>query len=209
LEKVGKLFAKLSSQDEDAESAAWREEAATAAAMMNDILRKVGLTLHDLWQLGWNEKKEDIAELFAALSENDADVLVKIGQQRASYFLNDAVFADVVVNGHRNTYAVESKTFAKWLLHEFFQDKKRVPQGSAIKSAIRTLAAVAEFRAATPRHRIHLRTACPRRGVRQLKMNTSGKRLPLPSKAPAKSLAVQSQPVRRLGNFPTTSSAGS
>jgi hypothetical protein len=151
LEKVGKLFAMLSSGN--------RDEVANAAAKMNDILKEAGLDLHDLWRIGFVEKKEDLAALLAALFEKDADALVKIGQKRASYFCNDAVFADVVVNGHRNTYTVESRKFAKWLLHEFFQEKNRAPTSSAIKAAVRTLAAVAEFGDATPRHRIHLRHA--------------------------------------------------
>jgi hypothetical protein len=151
LEKVGKLFAMLSSDN--------RDEVANAAARMNEILKKAGLDLHDLWQIGFIEKKEDLAALLASMFEDDVDALVKIGQQRASYFCNDAIFADVIVNGHRNTYAVESRSFAKWLLHEFFQEKKRSPKGAAIKAAARTLAAIAEFGAATPRHRIYLRTA--------------------------------------------------
>jgi putative DNA primase/helicase len=151
LEKVGKLFAMLGSDN--------REEVANAAAKMNDILKAAGLDLHDLWQMGWDERKDELAALFAALFAGDVDVLLKIGQERASYFCNDAVFADVVVHGHRNTYAVESKAFAKWLLHQFFLEKQKAPASSAIKTAIRTLAAIAEFGTETPRHRVHLRTA--------------------------------------------------
>src|SRR6267142_213424 len=122
-----------------------REEVANAAARMNEILKGAGLDLHDLWQLGWSAKKDDIAAIIAAMFSDDVDLLIKIGQQRASYFCNDAVFADVTVRGHRNTYPVESKPFAKWLLHQFFLEKKKAPAGAAIKTAIRTLVAVAEF----------------------------------------------------------------
>lgn len=151
LEKVGKLFAMLASDN--------REEVANAAAKMNEVLKKEGLDLHDLWQIGWHDKKEDLAALFASLFAGDVDVLLKIGQERASYFCNDAVFADVVVHGHRNTYPVESKPFAKWLMHQFYLDTTRSPSGSAIKTAIRQLAANAEFGPATTRHRVHLRMA--------------------------------------------------
>jgi hypothetical protein len=151
LEKVGKLFAMLSSDN--------RDEVANAVTKMNDILKAAGLNLHDLWQIGWIENKADLAALLAGLFQDDVDVLLKIGQERASYFSNDAVFADVDVRGHRNTYAVESKAFAKWLLHQFFLEKNKAPAGSAIKTAIRTLAAIAEFGTETPKHRVNLRTA--------------------------------------------------
>src|SRR6267378_7099674 len=151
LEKVGKLFAMLGSDN--------RDEVATAAVKMNEILKNAGLDLHDLWQIGWSEKKEDLAAILATLFANDVDVLLKIGQMRASYFCNDAVFADVVVSGHRNTYLVESKAFAQWLLHEFFMEKKKAPTGLSIKTAVRTLAAVAKFGPETPRYSIQLRTA--------------------------------------------------
>jgi hypothetical protein len=146
LETVGKLFAMLSSDN--------REEVANAAAKMNDILKAAGLDLHDLWEMGWKKKKDELAALFT----NDVDVLVKIGQERASFFCNDAVFADVLVHGHRNTFAVESKAFAKWLLHQFFMEKNKAPASRAIKTAVRTLAAIAEFGPETPRHRVDLRT---------------------------------------------------
>jgi hypothetical protein len=151
LEKVGKLFAMLGSDN--------RDEVATAAAKMQEILKNAGLDLHDLWQLGWAENKDKIADLLAAMFSDDVDLLIKIGQERASYFCNDAVFADVTVRGHRNTYSAESKAFAKWLLHQFFLEKKKAPASSAIKTAIRTLVAIAEFGPETPRHRVQLRTA--------------------------------------------------
>ncbi|MHC2530585.1 hypothetical protein [Bradyrhizobium diazoefficiens] len=151
LDKVGKLFAMLGSDN--------RDEVATAAAKMNSILKDAGLDLHDLWQLGWTQNNDHLAKILAALFTNDVDVLLKIGQERASYFRNDAVFADVVVRGHRNTYAVESKAFTKWLLHEFFLEKGKAPAGSAVKSAVRSLVAIAEFGTETSRHRVDLRTA--------------------------------------------------
>lgn len=151
LAKVGKLFAMLSADN--------RDEVATAAAKMNDILKTAGLDLHDLWQIGWSEKKDEIAALIAALFQNDVDVLLKIGREQASYFRNDAVMADVIVRGRRHTYPVESRAFSKWLLHRFFEEKKKAPGGGAIKSAVRTLAANAEFGPETPRHQVHLRAA--------------------------------------------------
>src|SRR6267142_4751166 len=99
LEKVGKFFALLGSDNPN--------EAANALAKMNDIVKKANLDLHDLWQIGYTEKKEDLAALLASLFAQDVDVLIKIGQERAKYFCNDTVYANVVVHGHRQTYALE------------------------------------------------------------------------------------------------------
>lgn len=151
LETLGKLFAMLGSDN--------RDEVANAAAKMNAILKKAGLDLHDLWQLGWNANNDELAAILATMFADDVDVLLKIGRERATYFCNDAVFADVVVRGNRNTYAVESRAFANWLQHEFFLEMKKAAPSSALKTAIRTLAAIAEFGTQTPRHRVHLRTA--------------------------------------------------
>jgi hypothetical protein len=151
LEKVGKLFAMLGSDNPG--------ERTNALEKMVGILKNAGLDLHDLWQLGWSENKDEIAALLAALFADDVDLLLKIGRERASYFRNDSVFADIMIRGHRHTLPIEGKAFAKWLLHQFFLEKKKAPAGSAIKTAIRTLAAIAEFGPETPRHRIQLRAA--------------------------------------------------
>jgi len=45
LDRVGKLFAMLSSDN--------RNEAANAATMMKEQLKKVGLDFRDLWKLGF------------------------------------------------------------------------------------------------------------------------------------------------------------
>src|SRR5258708_4726124 len=137
LEKVGKFFALLGSENPN--------EAATALAKMNDILKKAGLDIHDVWKIGFVDNKEELAALLASMFAKDVDLLVKIGKEQASYFLNDAPFAEVMVNGHRCTYPVESKAFAQFLRHRFILELERPAASSAIKSAALTLAALAEF----------------------------------------------------------------
>ncbi|MFL5239663.1 MAG: hypothetical protein ACJ8EL_19130, partial [Rhizomicrobium sp.] len=75
----GKLFAMLGSDN--------REEVANAAARMNGILRNAGLDLHDLWQLGFNENKnEQLAKLMAEMLATDVDLLFKIGKSKLHIF---------------------------------------------------------------------------------------------------------------------------
>jgi hypothetical protein len=151
LDKVGKLFAMLSSDN--------RDEAANAAAMMKEQLKKVGLDIHDLWRLGWVDNKENIAEVLANLFANkDSDLLVRIGLEHAKLFRNDQVFADVTINGRRHTYPVESSAFEKYLTHLFYRQRQATTSATAIKAAVRTLVAHAEFET-TPRRTVHLRSA--------------------------------------------------
>jgi hypothetical protein len=151
LAKVGKMLAMLGSDNET-------DRMAAATAIYN-VTKRTGLTPLQLWQMGLAKKEAELRALVAAMLAKDVNLLLQIGQQQASYFCNDAVHADVDVRGHRTTYKVESKAFEKWLLHEFFVETERAPARSAIKSAIRTLAAIAEFGPETPRHLVNLRTA--------------------------------------------------
>jgi hypothetical protein len=90
-DKVEKRFNMMSSDSEG--------ERVNACNSLYDLLKKENITFVDLWQLGWNANKDKLAELLKALLQDDTSLLVKIGQERVSYFTNDAVFADVEVRG--------------------------------------------------------------------------------------------------------------
>src|SRR6266481_2213602 len=101
LEKVGKMFTRLSSLTSDnRDDAAACNDVLTSVAKMNDILKSANLDLHDVWQIGFVENKDKLRAILAMLLAKDIDVLLKIGKERASYFCNDAVFAEVEVRGH-------------------------------------------------------------------------------------------------------------
>jgi hypothetical protein len=151
LAKVGKMLAMLGSDNET-------DRMAAATAIYN-VTKRTGLTPLQLWQMGLAKKEAELKALAAAMLAKDVNLLLLIGQEQASFFLNDAVFADVEVRGHRTAFKVESKAFEKWLLHRFFVETEKAPARSAIKSAIRTLGAIAEFGPSTPRCLVNLRTA--------------------------------------------------
>jgi hypothetical protein len=161
IEKVGKVFARLSSLTSDnRDDAVACNDVLTSVVKMNDILKEAGLDVHDLWQIGFVDNKDRLKAILAMLLQKDVDVLLKIAQERATYFCNDAVFADVEVRGHPHTYAIESKAFKEWLLQQFFLETRRAPTGSSIKTAIHTQAAHVKFGPEMPRHiDVHLRTA--------------------------------------------------
>src|SRR6266446_7818851 len=87
-DKIEKIFAMLRS-DKDG-------EVLSAVGKLKEILAGAGLDLHDLWDLGWAQQKDDILAAFAAMmAAKDADKLVDIALKGATFFLNDAVYADI------------------------------------------------------------------------------------------------------------------
>jgi hypothetical protein len=132
-------------------------EAEAARLAVNRLLASAGLDWHDLVIL-LASKEESILELLGRLFAKDQDILIKLGVAGATFFSSgDGAFADVVVDGHRNTWPVVDSEFSNWLLHRFFVETKRAPAPGALKAAIRTLSAHAKFNGG--RHDVHLRAA--------------------------------------------------
>lgn len=66
-------------------------------------------------------------------------------------------YADVIVDGHRETWAVSSQGFVLWLTREFFNRTEQAPGSEHLKSIIQTLQAKALFGERV--RDVHLRTA--------------------------------------------------
>lgn len=126
---------------------------------LRSLLRKAGITFAEFRQLGQNDNLDAARKLYALMLAEQADALVKIAQQRAEFFCNDAVHATVMVHGHRTNYPVKSADFKDWLRHEYYTESELAVGSGAIKTAIDQLAANAKFGTNTPRHQMQLRTA--------------------------------------------------
>jgi hypothetical protein len=132
-------------------------EAEAARCKIKNLLASVKLDWHDLTQL-LSDNKESVLEMIKGLFETDRDILVRLGLAGAALFCStEGAFADVMVDGHRNTWPLADSEFSEWLLHQFFIEKKKAPSLSAIKAAIRTFSAHAKFEGA--RYEVHLRAA--------------------------------------------------
>ncbi len=60
-----------------------------------------------------------------------ADILIELAQEAELFHSPDATaFADLLVNGHRETWPVRAKGFRRWLARRFFE-----ATGSALKAA--------------------------------------------------------------------------
>ena len=121
-------------------------EAEAARRAVNRLLASVGLDWHDLTAL-LVEKEPSLFDLFAKLFTSDADLLIELGLSGAELFHSSTsvTYADVMINGHRNTWPLTSTEFTDWLLHQFFMEMQKAPGLTAMKTAIRTLGAHARF----------------------------------------------------------------
>jgi hypothetical protein len=132
-------------------------EAEAARRKIKNLLASVKLDWHDLTQL-LSDPNKPVLGMMKDLFETDRDILVRLGLAGAALFCaTEGAFADVTVDGNRNTWPLTDSEFSEWLLYQYFIEKKTVPSPSAIKSAIRTLSANAKFGGV--RYDVHLRTA--------------------------------------------------
>jgi hypothetical protein len=153
LPRLQKLFPRLG----DANAA----EAEAARQIMIRLLATVGLDWHDLLML-MQGGEQSILDLLTKLFIGDEGLLVKLGLAGATFFHSaSAAFADVIIDGHRNTWPLLGTEFSDWLLLQFFNEMQtlKVPSLTAMKTAIRTLSAHAKFKG--ERHEVYLRaTMC-------------------------------------------------
>jgi hypothetical protein len=75
------------------------------------------------------------------------DQLIAIGQERVNLWHTSKgiAYGDVVTEGVRATYCLQSEIFSKWLRHEFHVLKGASCGKDTLKTAIETLASLAEF----------------------------------------------------------------
>ena len=99
------------------------------------------------------ELDKHIAALNAATMKRDGDDdMTQV--ERLLKIANDAVlfhtpagdgFADVLVNGHRETWKVRSRGFRLWLIHQYHKQVDGAPNAEAMGAAILTVEARARF----------------------------------------------------------------
>jgi hypothetical protein len=89
-----------------------------------------------------------------------ADVLIELASA-ATLFRTPApdrdAFADIVVDGHRETHRVRGQAFRLWLRHRYFEKTKAGVNSDALQVAIETIAAKAMFEGAE--QDVHVRVA--------------------------------------------------
>ncbi|HKB23337.1 MAG TPA: hypothetical protein VKC99_11215 [Methyloceanibacter sp.] len=85
-----------------------------------------------------------------------ADILINLAQTAELFHAPDGTgFADIDINGHRETWAIRAKGFRRWLARSFFEATQGAPSSEALQSALNVIEAKAHFDA--PERMVHVR----------------------------------------------------
>jgi len=104
---------------------------------------------------------EAIAEENGGIDRRDltqADILIDLAQSAELFHAPDGTgFADLDINGHRETWAIRGKAFRRWLARRFFEATQGAPSSEALQSALNVIEATAQFDA--PERAVNIRVA--------------------------------------------------
>jgi hypothetical protein len=85
-----------------------------------------------------------------------ADLLIELSAAAELFHApDDTGFADIIINGHRETWPIRRKGFRRWLARRFFDATKGAPSSEALQSALNVIEAKAHFDA--PEREVHVR----------------------------------------------------
>jgi hypothetical protein len=71
-----------------------------------------------------------------------ADILIALAQTAELFHAPDtAGFADLEINGHRETWPIRAKGFRRWLARRFFEETGGAPSSEALQSALNVIEA--------------------------------------------------------------------
>ena len=84
------------------------------------------------------------------------DILLELAQAADLFHSRDGTsFADVDVNGHRETWPLRAKGFRRWLARAYFEETRGAPSTEALQAALNVLEARAHFDA--PERAVYVR----------------------------------------------------
>ena len=85
-----------------------------------------------------------------------ADILIDLARSAELFHAPDGTgFADLDINGHRETWPIRAKGFRRWLARRFFEATGGAPSSEALQSALNVIEAKAHFDA--PERVVHVR----------------------------------------------------
>jgi hypothetical protein len=152
--RLAKLFAHLGNANEG--------EVINGVSLIKRALVSIGLDFNDVAALLAEdpEDQEQLADIFARLLEKDADALVRLGRTGATFFCSTKgiAFAEIRTGERVETLPLTSKAFGEWLVHRYYQERKKAPHLAAEHAAVRTLAAHARYEGGE-RREVYLRSA--------------------------------------------------
>jgi hypothetical protein len=85
-----------------------------------------------------------------------ADILIDLAQSAELFHAPDGTgFADLEINGHRETWPIRSKGFRRWLARRFYDATQGAPSSEALASVLNVIEAKAHFDA--PEREVYVR----------------------------------------------------
>ena len=85
-----------------------------------------------------------------------ADTLIELARCAALFHTPDgSAFADLDINGHRETWLIRSKGFRRWLARRYFEATHGAPSAEAVQAALSVIEAQAHFD--SPMRVVHVR----------------------------------------------------
>jgi hypothetical protein len=85
-----------------------------------------------------------------------ADILIELAQSAELFHTpGGAGFADLDIDGHRETWPIRAKGFRRWLARRFYEETGGAPSSEALQSALNVIEAEAYFYA--PERVVHVR----------------------------------------------------
>jgi hypothetical protein len=104
-----------------------------------------------------------------------ADILIELAQEAELFHAPDGTgFADLNINGHRETWPIRAKGFRRWLARRFYQETGGAPSSEALQSALNVIEARAHFDAPERIVYIRVSTSATRTGGRLRSMPPAG-----------------------------------
>jgi hypothetical protein len=77
---------------------------------------------------------------------SQADILIELAQAAGLFHTPGGIgFADLEINGHRETWPIRGKSFRRWLARRFFEATGGAPGSEALQSALNVIEARAHF----------------------------------------------------------------
>jgi hypothetical protein len=89
---------------------------------------------------------------------SSADVLLNVAAAARLFHASDGTgFADLIIDGHRETWPLRSKRFQAWLRQQYYERTWDAPSPAALNAALNVLEAQAQFDG--PQHQVTVRLA--------------------------------------------------
>jgi len=127
-----------------------KKEDRAAFELLRSQLKKAGCRVTALDE-AIAEKSGD-----AGRGPTQADILIELAQAADLFHAPDGTgFADLDINGHRETWPIRAKGFRRWLARCFFEATQGAPSSEALQSALNVIEAKAHFDA--PERIVHVR----------------------------------------------------